>query len=192
MNKGERHKKLLLYGEESERLLFREITDADYDIWMEFCRDPASVQYIMADLMHKPQEACKKWFDRLTYRAKNKLGGMNALIEKETGAYVGHCGLLVQDVDGEEVTEVGYSLMPAQRGKGYASEASQKCRDHFFSNELGDFVVSTIDEGNDASVNVALRNGMKWYKKGKLLQVDYPINVYRITREEWLAGKVAS
>lgn len=37
---------------------------------------------------------------------------MNALIHKETGIFIGQCGLLKQMVDGIDELEIGYSLLP--------------------------------------------------------------------------------
>jgi RimJ/RimL family protein N-acetyltransferase len=100
---------------------------------------------------------------------------MNALIEKESGRLVGQCGLLIQTIDGIEELEIGYSILPAFRNKGYASEAAQKCKLFAFENKLSDSVISCILPGNIFSEQVAIKNSMTLEKitqdKGETIQV---------------------
>lgn len=110
--------KYSLEGQETDRLLFRKITEQDFDTWLVFCKYPDSLKYIFSQEQLKvedPIERCRIWFKRVFDRYENKLGGMNALIDKQTGAFVGQCGLLVQSIDEIEELEIGYSLMPAFR-----------------------------------------------------------------------------
>ena len=111
------------------------------------------------------------------------MGGMNVLIDKGSGEFVGQCGLLVQNVDEQEELEVGYSLMPEFRGLGYALEAAQKCRDFAFQNQLADSLISIIHPDNIASQNVALKNGMKLSKQ--TIYSGMSVKVYRIMKAEW-------
>ena len=48
---------------------------------------------------------------------------------RTTGAFVGDCGLTVQDVEGEPCVEVGYHVHLALRGQGLATEAAEAVRD---------------------------------------------------------------
>ena len=52
------------------------------------------------------------------------------VVESHDGAFVGDCGLTVQDVEGTPHVEVGYHLLPAMRGYGYATEAAESVRDY--------------------------------------------------------------
>ncbi len=47
---------------------------------------------------------------------------MNALIEEETGKLIGHCGFLIQNVDGKAELEIAYSLLPEFWNKRFAIE----------------------------------------------------------------------
>ena len=176
--------KYSLEGQESERLLFRKVEESDFDTWLEFCQFPDSLKYIFSQDQLKvedPIERCKMWFERVFNRYANGLGGMNALINKQTGAYIGQCGLLIQTIDDLEELEIGYSLMPAYRGKGYAIEAASKCKLFAFQNNFRDSLISTIHVDNDASAKVARANGMILDKttdsKGDR------VNIFRITRD---------
>jgi RimJ/RimL family protein N-acetyltransferase len=183
MNISPKNQKLLLFGESSERLLFRQVIDSDFDTWVRFCAFPDSLKYIRPDDTKTAIEKCEDWFERVKHRYANDLGGMNALICKETHAFVGQCGLLIQQVDGVQELEIGYSLMPEHRGKGYAFEAASKCRDFAFENDLSNHLISNILDGNEASMHVARKNGMKWHKRG--INDGVEVNVFRIDKSEW-------
>ncbi|MFZ4798019.1 MAG: GNAT family N-acetyltransferase [Bacteroidia bacterium] len=175
--------KYSLEGEESERLIFRKITQNDFETWLIFCQDFDSLKYIFSQeqlLIEDPVERCKVWFDRLNNRYENGTGGMNALIDKKTGEFVGQCGLLIQTIDEKEELEIGYALMPNHRGKGYATEAAIKCKEFAFENNFSKSIISVIDPKNIASIKVALKNGMLLEKttesKGDI------VNIYRVEK----------
>ncbi len=172
-----------LEGQETKRLLFRKITEDDFDTWLEFCEYPDSLKYIFSQQQlaeADPVERCKTWFTRVFHRYEKGLGGMNALIDKQTGAFVGQCGLLIQTIDGIEELEIGYSLMPNHRGKGYATEAAQKCKDFAFELNFRDSLISVIHVENDASAKVAIANGMQLEKR--TISNGDPVNIYRIKK----------
>jgi RimJ/RimL family protein N-acetyltransferase len=170
--------KYLLDGEETDRLLFR-LTDRTYfDAWLEFFRHPDAAYYLGYHQFGSPEDQCRQWFSRVEERYANDLGGMNALIEKTTGEFVGQCGLLVQDIDGERELEIGYSILPRFWGMGYATEAAVKCRDYAFQKGYASSLISIITEGNTMSEKVAERNGMIRTKKSVFKNMD--VNIYRI------------
>ena len=105
------------------------------------------------------------------------------MIDKQSNALVGQAGLLVQEVEGEQVLEVGYHVLPQHRMKGYAIEAARACRDHAFEQGFADALVSIIHTENVPSMRVAMANGMRLFRS-----VDFkgmPVHIFRITREEW-------
>jgi [ribosomal protein S5]-alanine N-acetyltransferase len=174
---------LNLFAESSARLAFREVLESDFDAWLRFCSYPDSLKYIMPQSTKSPEENCRDWFDKVKHRYENNLGVMNALIERESGLLVGQAGLLIQTVDDEDLMEISYSIMPEFRGKGYALEAAQKCRDFAFENDLSELLVSTIIKGNSASIQVAQRNGMKHIKS--TVQRGDEIEVFGIHIRDW-------
>ena len=105
-------------------------------------------------------------------------------MEKESGKMIGQCGLLIQQVDGEERLEIGYSILPAYWGKGYASEAAIKCRDYAFENDFWPSLISIVHVENLASEKVARKNGMQLEK----VLDDYKgmkVNIFSIGKANW-------
>ncbi len=169
----------LLDGYLTDRLLFRPVRQEDFAQWLPFFQDPATHAHWIADL-ESPETECRKWYDKQFFRYANQLGGMNALIDRQTGSLTGHCGLLVQTVDGKTELEIGYSLLPACWHRGFASEAAQACKQFAFDRKLADSLISIISLTNQASAQVAIRNGMVIDR-----ETDYAgnrVNIFRVYR----------
>lgn len=149
--------KYLLTGHESERLFFRKLEETDFDWWMEFASDKIATKYFDFTGNLNPEEFCRTWFNKVFERYNNNTGGHNVLINKLTGEKVGMCGLLIQEVDGIEELEIGYSLHPNYWGKGFATEAAQECKKFAFENYFSGSLISIIHVDNLKSAQVALR-----------------------------------
>ncbi|MES2847835.1 MAG: GNAT family N-acetyltransferase [Bacteroidota bacterium] len=173
--------KYLLDGEETERLLFRKIKETDFNNWLVFHQDPSTSLYWVEE-KGTPEEECKKWYAKQFNRYENNLGGMNALIERSSGKLIGHCGLLVQNIDGKKELEIAYSLLPAYWNKGYATEACVKCRDIAFENKFSGSLISIISVINLPSEKVARKIGMK--KNGQTVYNGNAVNIFRIKNEK--------
>ena len=167
----------LLEGEQSERLYYRILTESDFKWWMEFASNPEATRYFDFTGDLNPEDFCKKWFHKVFERYENNSGGHNVLIEKETGLPMGMCGLLIQEVDGIEELEIGYSIHPKFWKQGFATEAAQKCRDFAFKNNFADSLISIVHVDNIASSRVAINNGMVLDKT--TVYKGIPVNIFR-------------
>ena len=167
---------------EAPRLQFRFLTRDDAPAWEEFLSHREAVK------LFPPFDDVKQfsidWMDRALNRYNNEGLGLYALIEKSSGAFVGQCGFLKQEVDGVLETEIGYHLMPRFWKYGFATEAAMACRDYAFRNKLADSIISIIDKRNQPSIRVAMRNGMKPDKETVWRTI--PVFIYRITYEQWM------
>ncbi len=153
----------LLYGLESPRLFFREMKTYDYETWLEYFRDPKTSEHWFFE-RKIPELACEDWYRSQFARIERDQGGMNAVLEKESGKLIGHCGLLIQRVDGIQELEIGYGLLPEFWGKGYATEAVRVCIKTAFQRNLVDSLISIIATGNLQSERVAQKNGLQLEK----------------------------
>lgn len=171
--------KYLLDNQTSDRLLYRKLTDSDFEDWLPFYNDPRSTQY-WDGLPKDPVEACKAQFERVFERYQNDLGGMNALILKESGKLIGICGLLVQTVDNVKELEIGYSILPNYWLKGLASEAARKCKAFAFENNFSDSLISIIHVDNIPSQKVAINNSM--YLDKTTVYKNNPVHIFRVKR----------
>lgn len=115
-----------------------------------------------------------------------------ALERKSDGAMIGDCAFCILADDTDEDTlqaEIGYTLAPAARGRGYATEAVRGLLDHLFAAYGLHRVRANCDPENRASARVLERVGMRceghfieslWFKG------DWADELwYAILRREW-------
>jgi [ribosomal protein S5]-alanine N-acetyltransferase len=169
--------KYLLEGQETVRLIFQKISEGDCNEWVKFFEDPNTSLHWVEE-KKTPIVACENWYHKQHWRYGNDQGGMNALIEKSSGRLVGHCGLLVQVVDGITELEIGYSLLPEFWNKGYAFEAAERCKEYAFQNDYSDSLISIISHTNLPSQKVALKNGMVLEKE--TVYHENRVNIFRV------------
>ncbi len=169
---------------ETERLLLRKMTDADFPALCRMLQDE-EVMYAYAHAFS--DEEAHDWLSRQQARYQQYGFGLWAAILKKSGEMIGQCGVTVQDCNGREVLEVGYLFCKDFWGQGYATEAAKACRDYAFTQFHADEVFSIIRDNNFPSQRVAKRNGMQ--PRGGFTKhyygIDMPHIVYSIQREEW-------
>lgn len=170
----------LLTNQSSNRLIYRDFSQDDFDLWLPFFQDENSLRFLFFDKDLSPEQLCQNWINKLMGRYRDNTGGLNVLIEKETGDFVGQVGLLVQEVNGKKELEIGYHLLPEHRGKGYATEAAIKCKEFAFQNDLCESLISIVHVDNHASANVAQKNGMRI--DFSTIYKGIPVNIFRIKK----------
>ncbi len=168
---------------ETERLGLREYTPEDFDALYGIMSDPETMQHYPAPF---DAERTMKW---ITWNLDNyeKYGfGLWAVVLKETGEFIGDCGITIQNIDGEMLPEIGYHIHKKHWRKGYAKEAARAVRDWVLRNTYFDAVYSYIKYTNVGSYSTAVANGMKKVKEypDPKNEVSY---AYAITRAEWEA-----
>jgi ribosomal-protein-alanine N-acetyltransferase len=52
--------------------------------------------------------------------------------ERSSGELVGYCGLNRDEVEGEPIVEIGWSVTPGRQGEGFATEAARAALDRGF------------------------------------------------------------
>jgi len=90
---------------------------------------------------------------------------------------------LVQEVDGIQELEIGYTIIPAYWNQGYATEAARKCKEFAFENNFADSIISIIHVENIRSEMVARKNGMQLDKTTSFK--GFPVNIFRIRRSDF-------
>jgi [ribosomal protein S5]-alanine N-acetyltransferase len=170
-----------LFGQQTERLLFRKLIDSDFEKCLEFFLDPKSNRYWKSETTDAMKLA-RQWFDKQLWRYENNKGAINILINVETKQFIGWCGLLVQYVDGKEEIEVAYSIIPKYWNCGYATEAAKKCIDFAFESKLNESIISIIHVSNIESERVALKNGLTIDRV--TTYHHNPVNIFRINRAD--------
>ena len=166
---------------ETERLLLRAYTMDDFNALYEIMSDPETMQHYPAPF---DEERTRRW---IAWNLENyaQYGfGLWAVVLKESGTFIGDCGITIQNIDGEMLPEIGYHIHKNYWRRGFAKEAARAVRDWVFTNTDYDAIYSYMKYTNVGSYSTALANGMK-----KVKEYPDPKNTisyaYAITREEW-------
>lgn len=120
------------------------------------------------------------------FLSRNMAARLWAVVLKETGEFIGDCGLTIQNIDGESLPEIGYHIHKKYWRKGFGSEAAKAVRDWAFENTKYDCLYSYMKYTNIGSYSTAVANGMKKVKEypDEKNEISY---AYAITRKEWEA-----
>ncbi len=139
---------------ETERLLLRGWRAEDYDDYARFYADGEQSRFVGG-----PRDAEGAWRGLALLIGHWQLKGFGyfALEERASGAFVGATGLWRSA--GWPEHELGYWVVPAQQGKGYAFEAARRCLDHARADLRLPSLVSYVSPENSASIRLAEKLG---------------------------------
>ncbi|HEY1683428.1 MAG TPA: GNAT family N-acetyltransferase [Tepidisphaeraceae bacterium] len=186
---------------ETERLILRQFTPHDLPLLVELYTDPEVVKHVGPGTP-LPMEQIERilqcalidekyaWSDEtlervpqlLRARERNACFSLWATFEKRTNQFVGRCGLLSWDLDGQKEVEVGYILTKRAWGQGFATEAARASRDYGMDVLGFDRLISVIKPENLASQRVAIKNGMR-HERDTMVK-EWPVRIYAIDRDQ--------
>ena len=165
---------------ETKRLILREYTLDDFNALFEIVSDPETMQHYPAPFDEQRTQAWIAW----NLENYKKYGfGLWAVVLKESGEFIGDCGITMQNIDNEILPEIGCHIHKKYWRRGFAKEASRAVRDWAFQNTQYNKIYSYMKYTNVASYSTAIANGMKKVK-------EYPDEkngisyAYAIEREE--------
>jgi ribosomal-protein-alanine N-acetyltransferase len=159
----------------TERLLLRRLLPGDLDALFALYRDPEMRRfYPEGTLTYEETKEELEWF--LNGHPHHPELGLWATILKETGEFIGRCGLLPWTIDNEGEVEVAYMIDKSHWGKGLGSEAAQGILEYGFGTLGLSRLICLIDRDNQASIRVAEKIGMKFEKEGE--DEKGPFNLY--------------
>lgn len=139
---------------ETERLRLRPWRSDDLDVFASFMADPDDTRFIGGPLSR--EDTWRRIALLIGHWTLRGFGNW-ALEEKASGAFVGYGGLWYPE--GWRDYELMWGLLPAFRGRGYATEAAECARAYAYG-ELGwTTVVSYVAPNNLPSRYVAERLG---------------------------------
>ena len=145
---------------ETERLLLREITPADFDGLYKMNSDPLIMKYV-GDGTTRSHEQMLQELEILISHYTRKPGlGIWATELKGSGHFIGASGLVYYDNTHE--IEVGYRLQKEFWNWGYATEASFGLLQYGFKTLALEKIVSSAHVDNMASRRVMEKIGMSY------------------------------
>jgi [ribosomal protein S5]-alanine N-acetyltransferase len=144
---------------ETERLALRRLTMDDLDALAAIYRDPDVRRYFPeGTLTYEQTKEELEWIIDVYYGEYGV--GLWATTHKETGEFIGRCGLLPWTIDGRSEVEVAYLLARRYWGQGLGTEAARAILAYGFEELQLSRLICLVDPANAASVNVAVKIGM--------------------------------
>ncbi|MDR2752014.1 MAG: GNAT family N-acetyltransferase, partial [Clostridiales bacterium] len=145
---------------ETERLKLRGLRQKDMNALFGIMSKP-EVMYAWEAGFTKKET--RNWISTQISRYRKNGYGYFAVILKSTKKLIGQAGLLRTEanVNGEQITEIGYIFDNEYWGNGYALEAARACVDLAFHKFGLEKICATIRPENTASAKVAEKLGMK-------------------------------
>ncbi|MBV8170800.1 MAG: GNAT family N-acetyltransferase [Candidatus Eremiobacteraeota bacterium] len=145
---------------ETARLVIRTSEPRDAQAWLAMINDPQVKRFLPAG----PDMTLDSYTGVLERRRKmeEERGYTLWSVElKETGAFIGQCGLFPAEGKGPEI-EIAYHYNTASWNKGYGTEAAIAVLDHAFRSVGLDDVIAIVMPGNVGSCRVVEKAGMRF------------------------------
>jgi [ribosomal protein S5]-alanine N-acetyltransferase len=169
---------------ETERLILRHFTIDDVDNVFRLDSDPVVIRFGSGgnhpNYEHLKNEGLPKW---IKYYEQHENYGMWAAVEKSSDEFIGwfhfypaiesKFGTELKIVNDGEIT-LGYRLMSASRGKGYATEGSHMLVSKSFIEWDVRRVTSWALADNKASIRVMEKVGLKFEKEFDFTESQLP------------------
>ncbi|SCZ67919.1 GNAT family N-acetyltransferase [Thiohalomonas denitrificans] len=171
---------MVLIGE-TERMLIRPLSLDDVPALTGILSDPEVMKHSVRGVC---DEAATRKFVKWCLACYESHGvGPWALIDKESSAFIGFCGVGPERVGDAEEVNLGYRLARGYWGRGLATESTRAVLAHAFGIKEFESVVVIVEPEHVASLRVAEKAGFCGFREvtfhGK------PVRLYRLTREEW-------
>ncbi len=149
---------------ETRRLILRHLLPEDLDALFALYRDPEIRRYFpdgTRTLAETREEL--QWF--LNGHPRHPELGLWATLERSSGAFLGRCGLLPWQIDGQLEVELAFLIDKTRWRQGFASEAAGAIVDYARSTLGLHRLICLITPGNAASVAVAEKVGMSFERE---------------------------
>lgn len=178
---------------ETARLILRPPNQDDFDAFAAMSTEAETMRFIGG-----VQSRDGAWRNLSSLAGSWALLGysMFSVIEKDTGRWIGRLGPWRPggEQGGWPGPEVGWGLIAAAQGKGYAAEGAAAAMDWVFDSLGWDHVIHCIDKKNTPSIALALRLGSALQREDVALPAPldaHRCDIYGQTRAQWKARRGA-
>jgi RimJ/RimL family protein N-acetyltransferase len=167
---------------ETNRLLLRHLVMDDLDELFALYSDPEIRKYFPEGVLnYEDTKEELEW--HMNGHPRHPELGLWATVHKETGKFIGRCGLLPWKIDDHLEVEIAYLIDKEFWGQGLATEAALGIREYAFTTLGLNRLICLIDPGNVSSQKVAGKIGMTLERKVDGWEGDnIPFYIYSIEK----------
>jgi len=168
---------------ETPRLLLRHLIMDDLDELFALYSDPEIRRYFPEGILnYEDTKEELEW--HMNGHPRHPQLGLWATVHKETGRFIGRCGLLPWEIDGNMEIEIAYLLDKKFWHQGLATEAANGIMKYAFEKLNFSRLICLIDPNNIASQRVAERIGMALERRVDGIEGDnFPTLIYAIEKQ---------
>lgn len=182
-----------LDGLSSNRLRLRRFSRDDLPLLRRLNGDPQVMQHLGG--VETPEETQAALEGRiLGYYLEHPGLGVWATLERDSGAFVGFH--LLNHIRGETLIQVGYRLLPAYWGRGYATEMTRRLLRYGYADLALPGICAITAPDNFGSQRVLLKSGLERRGERAFNHPSYrsygAMPYFERSAEDWLAGAAAS
>ncbi len=166
---------------ETPRLRLRPLFTSDVPALAEILADPEVMRHSLRGVCDEmATRVFLDWcFDcYITHRT-----GPLAMVERDSGDFVGFCGVSPEKVKGVIELNLGYRLARRHWGMGLATEAAVAVLAHAFGDRQFDSIIAIVEQMHAASLRVVEKAGFDSFEA--LEYHKRPVRLYRMQREQW-------
>ena len=167
-----------MYVLNTKRLLLRHLEPEDLEPLYALYRDPEIRKYYPDGT--RTLEETKEELDFFLHgHPRHRELGLWATVERDTGEFLGRCGLLPWHIQGSDEVELAFMIKKERWHEGFATEAAQGIIEH--AREVLGLrrLVCLVMPGNVASAGVARKVGMSFEQE--FTDEFGPCNLYALT-----------
>jgi RimJ/RimL family protein N-acetyltransferase len=168
---------------ETDRIILRPMKKEDVEPIFAMRSDADVMRFIRAPAIKRGE--AENWINLVSSRWADEKIGFCSVIEKQSGKFLGWCGLW-RLPETDEI-EVGYAIAKEFWRKGYAVEAAEALLKYGFEKLNLNKIVAVAFPENKASQRVMEKLGMSYDYTGEFYECD--LVHYSITREEFFNAK---
>jgi RimJ/RimL family protein N-acetyltransferase len=167
---------------ETPRLILRHLVMDDLDELLALYSDPEIRRYFPEGVLSLEETREElEWF--LNGHPEHPELGLWGTVHKDTGKFIGRCGLLPWKIDGILEVEIAYLINKDFWHQGLATEAANGIMKYGFEKLNLPRLICLIDPENVASQRVAQKIGMALEKEVDGIDGDdFPTRIYSIYR----------
>jgi [ribosomal protein S5]-alanine N-acetyltransferase len=146
----------------TDRLILQRMQPSAIAPLVELWSDPITTRYLGGP---RDRAWLQMEFDKSAQAPYSEQFDLWPVLEKATGFFIGHSGLLEKDIEGVPELELNYIFKPSAWGNGYATEIGRALIQYAFGPLKLKRLIALIEPQNAASERVAMRIGMRCEKE---------------------------
>jgi RimJ/RimL family protein N-acetyltransferase len=162
---------------ETQRLIVRQFTLLDAPFIIELLNSPNWIKFL-GNRNIKTAEDARVYLSQGPIASYDINGfGLWLVALKDTGTPIGMSGLIRRD--GLSNVDVGFALLPAYTGQGYAYEATKAVMDYGYNTLQLPHIVAVARHDNDQSITLLEKLGLKFHDTIYLPGIVHELSLFK-------------